>query len=194
MNVRKHLAGFAIFSVILGSAILINHFLTIPDAVIAPVINRPEAISVTVKDVRQPVTFRVRQVSLDYINKKSYTELSLFSHPDVPLPEKIWVMTTYFSPDSELAEDWTVIKEIRQPFASGAGETFVAASDWDLPPRLDKPGAGYFARVYVSSEHQGKFYEPDYSAPRDIAKAVPVVVHWPDKTPLAGSTAKKRSR
>jgi hypothetical protein len=193
MSVRKHLAGFAIFSVILGSAILINHFLTILDATIPPVL-RPEATPVRVKEERQPVTHQVRQVSLDYINQKSYTELRLFRQLDQPAPDKVWVITTYFSPDSARAEDWTTTTEIHQPFARGNGQVFVATAEWDLPPALHKPGAGYFARVYVSSEYQGHFYEPDYATNNDIARAVPVVIHWPDKKVASTSTAKKFSR
>lgn len=82
MNVRKHLAGFVIFSFILGSAILINHFLNIPVATIPPVL-RAEAAPVIIKE-QQTIIYLVRQVSLDYINKKSYTELSLYRKPNKP--------------------------------------------------------------------------------------------------------------
>lgn len=193
MNVRKHLAGFALFSFILGSAILINHLLTIPNVTIPPVL-RPEATPVIVKEW-QPVIYRVRQVSLDYRNKKSYTELSLYRQLHRPAPETVWVTTTYFSPDSTRAEDWTTITEIRHPFARGNGEeVVVATANWELPPSLETPGAGYFARVHVSSEYQGNIYPPDYLHSSDIANAVPVVVHWPDKKSVAVSAAKKFSR
>jgi hypothetical protein len=194
MNVRKHLAGLAIFSFILGSAILINHFLTIPNANIPPIAGT-ENLPGKVKDGQPPVTYRVRQVSLDYINRKSYTELSLFRQWDGPAPEKVWVTTTFFSPDSTRAQDWTTVTEIRQPFAAGNGEVFIATSLWELPPFLNKPGDGYFARVDVSLEREGKVYPPDYSYTRsDLADAVPVVIHWPDKQGVARSTAKKSSR
>jgi hypothetical protein len=192
MNARKHLAGFVIFSIILGSAILINHFLTIPKATIPPVVSYIAAPVMAGKS--QPVSYHVRQVSLDYLNKKSYTELSLFIEPNQPEPERVWVTTTYFSPDSARAEDWTTITEIPQPFARGNGEVFVAAAEWELPPALQTPGAGYFARVYVSSEAEGKFYPPDYLSKSDLADAVPVVVHWPDKKSAATIPAKKFSR
>ena len=191
MNIRKHVAGLVVFSIILGSAILINYFLNIPDATIPPVVSHEDTLVRTRE--RQPVTFRVRQVSLDYINKKSYTELNLFRQLDQPVPEKVWVMTTYFSPDSTRAEDWTTITEIRQPFSRGNGEVFVATAEWDLPPALKRPGAGYFARVYVSSEAQGNFSSPDYHYGSDIQNAVPVVVHWPDNRSASARTAKKFS-
>lgn len=192
MNARKHVAGFVVFSFILGSAILINHFLTIPQATIPPVPIQ-EAIPVTVKEP-QAVTYRVRQVSLDYANKKSYTELRLFRQPNQPAPERVWVTTTYFSPDTTRAEDWTTVTEIRQPFANGDGEIFVATADWDLPPALQTPEAAYFARVYVSSESQGRVSPPDYQANSNIADATPVVVHWPNKKSVTASTAKNFTR
>lgn len=193
MNVRKHLAGFAIFSFIVGSAILVNHFLNIPDARIPPVI-RPEAVAGTVK---APVTFRVQQISLDYNRGRSYTQLSLFRQLDQPAPEKVWVMTTFFSPDSPRAESWSISTAISQPFANGNGQSVVAIGNWDLPPLLesDKPGAGYFARIYVSSESQGKFTEADYQNKGDVTDAIPVVIHWPDEKSMASSgPTRKRSR
>lgn len=188
MNARKHVAGFVVFSFILGSAILINHFLTIPPATIQPVPIQAAA-PITVKE-RQFVAYRVRQVSLDYVNKKSYTELRLFRQLDQPAPERVWVTTTYFSPDATRAEDWTTITEIRQPFASGDSEIFVATADWELPPALQTPEAAYFARVYVSSESQGHVSSPDYQSNSNIADATPVVVHWPDKKSVAASADK----
>jgi hypothetical protein len=192
MNVRKHAVGFVVFSIILGSAILINHFLNIPDATIPPVLSQ-EAAPVIAKEL-QPVTYRVRQVSLDYVNKKSYTQLSLFRQPDQPAPETVWVTTTYFSPDTTRAEDWTTTTEIHQPFARGNGELFVATADWELPPALKTPGAGYFARVYVSSEYQGNLYPPDYRSASNIANAVPVVIRWADEKSVSAMTATKFSR
>jgi hypothetical protein len=104
------------------------------------------------------------------------------------------VITTYRSPNSELAESWVVTKEIREPFAGGDSAVVVAASDWDLPPASNAHGEGYFARVDVSSEHQGKFYPPDYRANSGVADAEPVVIHWPDQKNAAAGTAKKRPR
>jgi hypothetical protein len=192
MNVRKHLAGFTLFSVILGSAILINHFLTIPYAAIPPV-QISEATPVRITE-EPPVTFHVRQISLDYINRKSYTELSLFRQPDQPAPETVWVKTTYFSPDSTRAQIWTTIAEIRQPFSRGNGQVFVATADWELPPSLKTPGDGYFARVSVSTEAQGTFYPPDYQSESEIEDSLPVVVHWPEEDGFPVRNAKKFSR
>lgn len=187
MSVRKHLAGFVIFSVILGSAILINHFLNIPDARIPPVLST-EAVAGKIKRRQQaPVNYRIHQISLDYNRGRSYTQLSLFRQPGQPVPEKVWVMTTFYSPDSARAESWTISTEIAQPFDNG--EPFVATGNWQLPPLLDKPGAAYFARVYVSSESQGEFSEADYQSKDARADAIPVVIHWPDKKSGAATAA-----
>ncbi|HUQ30818.1 MAG TPA: hypothetical protein VM095_01805 [Pyrinomonadaceae bacterium] len=192
MNVRKHIDGFAVFLIILIIAVAINEYLTFPNfkarsvRVAAPP-SQPKPSR------RQPVAFKVRQVSLDYINRKSYTELNLFHELDQPAPETVWVTTTYYSPDSARAEDWTVTTKIDHPFDKGNGEIFVAASDWDLPPLMSKPGAGYFARVDVSSEYQGRFYDPDYHYSSDPRNAVPVVIHWPDDS-MPARASKKFSR
>jgi hypothetical protein len=193
MNFRKHLAGFAIFSVILGSAILINNFLTMPVATIPPVLSQ-EAAPVIIKEPQQqqPITYRVRQVSIDYMNKKSYTELSLEREPDQFMPEAIWVKTTYFLPDSTRTEDWTTLTKISEPFAKGDHAIVVAVSDWDFPPASNKDTPGLFARIYVSSESSdNNSYSPVVKFSPDIAVAVPVVLHWPDEKRDSAMTAKK---
>lgn len=190
MNVRKHVDGFAVFLIILSIAVSINEYLTFPNFKVLPVRIAAPHPQPKINGPQQPVTFKVRQVSLDYNSRKSYTELNLFRPLDQPAPDKVWVTTTFFSPDSTRAEDWTVTTEFHQPFDKGNGEVFVATEHWDLPPLLDKPGAGYFARVEVSSEYQGKVYEPEYSYSSDPRNAMPVVIHWPDEDVLARDSKK----
>jgi hypothetical protein len=48
------------------------------------------------------------------------------------------------------------------------------------------PKAGYFARVYVSTEYADKSYPADVQFNRDITDAEPVVVHWPDEISTVG--------
>jgi hypothetical protein len=187
MNFRRHVDGFAVFLIILTIAIFIHEYLNLPILKVTPIrVATPPAQPPVGKP--QPVAFKVRQVSLDYINKKSYTEISLFHEPGQPVPEKVWVFTSFHSPQSTRAEDWTVSTEFHRPFDKGYGETFVAVSDWDLPPLLNRPGEGYFARVEVSSEAQGKFYDADYHYSSDPANAVPVVIHWPDEKSATTTT------
>ncbi|MDT4898393.1 MAG: hypothetical protein QOH25_3470 [Acidobacteriota bacterium] len=192
MNVRKHLAGFAIFSVILGSAILINKFLTIQETTLVSV-PQPIATSVTVKNPL-PVIYRVGQVSLDYINKKSYTVVNLERQPDQPAPETLWITTFYFSPDYSPARGWTTTTEIRQPFARGDHTEFIATAECALCSLSETPGAGYFARVYVSAEYPVNSYPPDFQSNREIMGASSVVIHWPDNKWQVAPTGEKFSR
>jgi hypothetical protein len=192
MNARKHVAGFIVFSIVLSSAVLINYFLTIPDAIL-PAVPVPQPVIISVQE-KSPLAYRVRQVSLDYIHRKSYTELSLELKSGQPAPETIRVTTTYFSPETTRAEDWTTITKISEPFERGNQTVVVATADWELPPTLYTEGAGYFARVEVSAEYQGVSYQVAARSGSDIVDAVPVVVHWPDKKEMAARAAKKFSR
>jgi hypothetical protein len=189
MNVRKHLAGLALFSVILGSAIFINHFLNIPNATI-PSVPLQLPLSVT-KEKSPPVDYEVGQVLLDFINKKSYTELTLKRQPGQPSPEKLWVTTYYFSPDYASGRWWTSQTEISQPFAKGDQINLVTASSCDLCSSSDTPRVGYFARVYVSTEYADKSYPPDARFNRDITTATPVVIRWPDDKRQSAGTIDK---
>lgn len=181
MNLRKHLAGFAIFSVILGSAIFINHFLTIPNVTIpfAP-FRLPVAKTI---DESQPVYYyQARLVSLDFINKQSYTALSIQRQPGQPVPQKLWVRTDYFSPDYAPGRSWTSQTEISQPFAQSERFEYVATASCDWCSSSDTPKAGYFAHVYVFADYDGTAYPPDSQFNGDITTAVPVVVQAERKT------------
>jgi hypothetical protein len=190
MNVRKHLAGLAIFSVILGSAIFINHFLTIPNVTI---LSDPRRLPFSdMKKRPQPVSYNVEQVSLDFANNKSYTQLTLERQPGQPAPEKLWVTTYYFSPEPASGRGWTTTTEIPQPFAQRDKIELITASSCDLYSSSSAtPGGGYFARVYVSTEYADESYPPDAQSNRDITNATPVVVRWPDDKRQSADTMDK---
>jgi hypothetical protein len=189
MNVRKHLAGFALFSVILGSAIFINHFLNIPNVTI-PSAPLQLPFSVT-KEKSQPIAYEVKQVSLDFINKKSYTVLTLEHQPGQPVPEKLLVTTLFFSPDYP-GGVWTSKAEISQPFAQTDQGDFIATAFCALSLHSATPRAGYFARVYISTEDADSPYPPDVRFDRDIRSAFPVVVYWPDGSTLTVDPTEKK--
>jgi hypothetical protein len=189
MNVRKHLAGLALFSVILGSAIFINHFLNIPNLTI-PSAPLQLPFSVT-KEKSQPIGYEVKQVSLDFINKKSYTQLTITRQPGQPAPEKLLVTTFFFSPDYP-GGVWTSKAEILQPFAQSDQIDFVATAFCGLSLHSDMPRAGYFARVYVSTGDADNYYPPDVQFSRDIRTAFPVVVYWPDGNILTADPTEKK--
>jgi hypothetical protein len=189
MNVRKHLAGLALFSVILGSAIFINHFLNAPNATI-PSAPLQLPFSVT-KGQSQPIGYDVKQVSLDFVNKKSYTVLTLKRQPGQPAPDKLRVTTFFFSPDYP-GGIWTSKAEIPQPFAQGDETNFVATAFCGLSFHSDTPRAGYFVRVYVSTEDADNSYPADAQFSRDIRTAFPVVVYWPDGNILIADPTEKK--
>jgi hypothetical protein len=195
MNVRKHVAGFAVFLIILTSAIVIHEYLNFPGWKVRPVrVTTPPPPRRVVKST-QPVDYRVRQVSLDYVNRKSYTEVVLTRQPGRPAPDRIWVMTGFYSPDSARAEEWNISAELKDPFGEGDEVVFVAESDWDLPPLTNASGAGYFARVHVSSEYEGRVSPPDYGYSESGRYVpIPVVVHWPVKQGASASAPGKFSR
>jgi hypothetical protein len=186
MNVRKHLAGFALFSLILGSAIFINYFLTLPDATIPPV---PTQLLIAEAMESPRFTYKVRQVSLDLANGTGYTTLRLRLRSGEPAPESIWVRTSYFSPDIARS-GWSSMVEIRQPFASGEEVEIVAADSWhwEVHPTHPTAKASYFAHVDVAS------WPSDVRFSRDMTTATPVVMHWPDEEKVSAPTIKKFSR
>jgi hypothetical protein len=189
MNVRKHLAGLALFSVILGSAIFINHFLNVPNVAI-PSAPLQLPFSVT-KETSQPIGYEVKQVSLDFINKKSYTVLTLKRQAGQPVPEKLWVTTFFFSPDYP-GGIWTSKAGILRPFAQSDETDFIATAFCGLSLHSDTPRAGYFARVSVSTEDADNSYPPDAQFSRDIRTAFPVVVYWPDGNILIADPTEKK--
>jgi len=177
MNLRKHAAGFVIFSIILGSAIFINAYLTAPTATVPPVPTGELPQQIFIEEMNTPaetVNFKVRLVSLDFINRQSYTALTLKREAGQPAPRKLWVTTVFFLPDRGFGKILTSYTEILKPFAHGDVLEYVAASscDWCESPNI--PRAGYFARVYVSAIDADSSYPPDIDF--DIKTATPVVV------------------
>ena len=187
MNLRKHIQGFAVFLIILTTAIVIYEYLTTPSwkvsrvPVIAPL---PQETTPS----PQPISFKVRQVSLDFINFESHTTLTLKPEAGQPLPEKLWVTTVFFAPDSAPGRGWTSKAEIRRPFAGSESFEITATGKCDWCEASQLPRAGYFARVYVSTEYADNAYPADAQFNRGITDAEPVVVHWPDKL----STGRRR--
>lgn len=182
MNLRKHVAGLALFLVIFGSAVFINAYLTAPIGQVPPVPVVAPMLPQLTMSRPQPISFKVRQVSLDFINFESHTTLALKREDGQPVPEKLWVTTVFFAPDYARGRGWTSEAEIRRPFASDDRIEVTATGECGWCEVSDMPKAGYFARVYVSTEYAGKSsYPADIQFNRDITDAEPVVVHWPDE-------------
>jgi hypothetical protein len=207
MNLRKHVAGFALFSIIVGSAIFINAYLIAPIARVPPVQigvqpvgYEPIGISTAQS---QPVSYKVSQVLLNFTDDKSYTELQINRLPGQPVPETFWVTTYFFSP-AYPGKVWTTKTEIHQQFAQSGQPYFVAASPCSLcsfikslpAQRIESKNngslsdslasanrstnTGFFARVYVSAEFADNLGTPDKYFNSDIKSAIPVVMEWPE--------------
>jgi hypothetical protein len=182
MNLRKHLAGFAIFFVILGGAIFINNYLTIPNVRIPSVPFNAPPLLVDKIEKPQPVNYKVRLVSLDFINKESYTALVLKREAGQTAPEKLWVTTVFFSPSRPTGKVLKSNAGILQPFAHGDVLEYVVTSSFDWCESGNIPRAGYFARVYVSADYADSPYPPDVVFDSDIRTAIPVLVQAERKT------------
>ncbi len=170
MNLRKHLAGFLVFSVIVASAIFVHAYLTAPVATFPPLPIKESGPAPVLEEAEAAREVKPRLVTLDFVNNQSHATLRLTRAPGSPAPEKLWV-TTYFFVPGHAGSVWTTTAEIEEPFAAG-DHIEVVASAMFLRDRSDD---NYFARVYVSTDSRAWF--PALSSiNRDIASATPVVV------------------
>lgn len=192
MNLRKHIDGFAVFLIILTIAVTINEYLTRPGWK-APHVEIAAPLPQAPINNEQPVNFKVRQVSLDFIKGESHTTLSLKREAGESAPEKLWVTTVFFSPQYPARGSWTSKTEINQPFADDDQIEITATSDCESCVPFDTSRTGYFARVYVSTEEDNNSSLPDEQFSRDITTAVPVVLHWPDSLRRSAVASKPAS-
>jgi hypothetical protein len=119
---------------------------------------------------------QVGLVTLDRENARSYTQVSLSTHP-ARLPARLRVRTFFFSPDDPSRRVWGGDAiEIVRPFDGSASASVTVAAPCSWCADADAPRGGYFARVQVSD---GREETPlPYGAEfRDISTAAPVVVH-----------------
>lgn len=186
MRLPKQWQGFIAFTIVLASTVLIYDYFSwppwkgrraeAPAAAPAPAPDEPQP-SRTVYDV-PPVSHTVRLVSLDFINGKSYTTVTLQREAGLPEPERLWVTTVFLSPEHAPGASWTTTAEVRAPFGTGnrAGRTEITAeASCSWCSRYGPPAPGYFARVYVWTE-DGPHLLPPEAFDADITTAVPVVV------------------
>lgn len=152
MNIPKHVAGIALFTLIFSVSVFIAGLLTEPAMTMrippvpidAPLYRSPAAF--------QLVDYKVRLVSLDFINQKSYTTLTLKRDADGPAPERIWVYTYFSTPVVSLHRAWpSAPVEILEPFADGdeVSLTAAAACQWCTDPGV--PRSDFYANVGVST-------------------------------------------
>lgn len=182
MNIPKHVAGIALFTLIFSVSVFIANLLTEPAMTmrIPPVpIDAPPYNS---RAAFQFVDYKVRLVSLDLINRKSYTTLTLKRDADGPAPERIWVYTYFFIPRVSLHRTWTSVPvEIREPFADGdeVSLTVAGACRWCVD--LTGPTSEFYANVGVSTL-SGEDAQRIAQMKTDIKEASPVLVQFDQKS------------
>jgi hypothetical protein len=186
MNLRKHVAGFALFSVIVGCAIFINAFFTVPQKIVSSMHVSASPSQPPLED-SQPVNFAVRLVTVDFNTGMTYTTLAFKRQAGQPLPERLWVTTVFSSSENQ---EWEAIStvEINQPFTNGNQAEITASRQCDFCSPFSKastgeffariPTEGYFARVYVSTTKPDKFNLRPHQFGKEIPNTVPVVIQW----------------
>jgi hypothetical protein len=175
MNLRKHLAGLAIFLAIFGSTVLIFNYLTSPMVTVHT--GNPIPLS-TQPATPVELSYEVQYASLDFINRKSYVELAFnLKESSRRAPRKLWVRTYFFAPHYDGQRVWSSeVTELRSPFMDGDRYELssVASCDWCSDSSV--PKAGYYARVIVSTRSADDTYLSDSEINREITTATPVVV------------------
>ncbi|HYG80859.1 MAG TPA: hypothetical protein VD861_10745 [Pyrinomonadaceae bacterium] len=180
MRLPRHVAGFIVFFIILTCSEVISYYFTrrFKPAVRVKVATTATETPLDAAYDAPPVSHTVRLVSLDFINGKSYTTLTLQRDTSWPEPERLWVTTVFVSPESAPGRSWTTTTEVRNPFGTGnrAGITEITAeASCSWCARSGPPAPGYFARVYVWTE-DGAHVPPPEAFDADITTAIPVVV------------------
>ena len=102
MNIPQHAAGISLFIFIAVVSIFIVSLMAAPLEMIPPVAldARTKVDKATDESAQVPhVRYRAQLVSLDFINRQSYTTLKLVRLPDGPVPDKLWVCTSFFVPE-----------------------------------------------------------------------------------------------
>jgi hypothetical protein len=167
MRSEKHVHGFVVFVTILTGIIFVYEYFR------GPFPSR-DARAESATYAEPAVDYDVRLVSLDFINGKSYTTLSLKLRPGRDAPEKLLVNTYFYVPGETGERGWTSLTEIQSPFAEGRRVEVVATATCDWCARQGTPKAGYFADVYVSTRYGGGNLPETFGPP--VVAAVPVVV------------------
>ena len=177
MNVPKHVAGIALFTLIVGVSVFIAGLLTEPAMTmrIPPVpIDAPLDSS---SGAFQSIDYKVQFVSLDFINRKSYTTLSIKRRAEDFRPARLWVYTSFFTAESPRKIWLSAPVEIKDPFVSGDEVSLTVPFLLPEASRyLYSLRATYYARVGVSAvSSEAAIYSAEQMG-SDIETAIPVLV------------------
>jgi hypothetical protein len=175
MNIPKHIAGLALFILIVGASIFIANIMAAPVLTIPPV---PLLDASPSRDTTElsPFRYGARLVSLDFINRQSYTTAKLKRHANLPAPERLWVYTLFFIPEYPQIRWTSGPVEVLRPFEDSDEATITVSGECALCGDSRAPRSGYYARVYVSTSPSEWYLWRDAKIDTDIASAIPVLV------------------
>jgi hypothetical protein len=179
MNIPKHAAGILLFIFIAVISIWIVSIVAAPLEIIPTVaLHEPKAAYKPAEASEQvsQISYRVQLVSLDFINRESYTTLKLKRQPDGPAPGKLWVCTSFFVPEYPQKEWSSALVEINEPFAGGDEVSLTVTGACPSCADASAPRAGYYARVSLSTVQGDSACGPGERAQTDIKTAIPVLV------------------
>jgi hypothetical protein len=178
MNIPKHVAGIALFIFIAAVSIFIVGIVTAPLQMIPPVsVASPAQDGIDSPDIG----YSAQLVSLDFINRKIYTTLTLRRDANEPAPDRLWVNTSVFIPGSPYQSRWGNSVEVRRPFADGDNVRLTVTADcqWCADPSM--PRAGYYARVGISTVSANDALYRAAQVEPDIKTTIPVLVQVEQK-------------
>lgn len=175
MNTPKHVAGVALFIFIVSASIFINGMMTAPVLTIPPVPLLDTTPTRTTTG-SPPFRYQAQLVSIDFINRQSYTTLKLKRHSGWPTPERLWVYTLFFVPEYPHMSWSSGPVEVIRPFRDSDEATITVAGECPLCDDSRAPRSGYYARVYATTNPN---YYDSLRAGKidtDITTAIPVLV------------------
>jgi hypothetical protein len=152
MNIPKHIAGIVLFIFIVSISVFIVDIVNVPLEMIPPFSVEEGPVFCEIKEAEPPVGYKVQLVSLDFINRESYTTLTLKRDETRLAPERVWVATSFYTLERPLQSWSSAPVEIRLPFDGGDKVTLTLKSACPWCGDASAPRAGYYARVQVSAE------------------------------------------
>lgn len=173
MNTPKHIAGIALFILIVSVSAFIASIVAAPLHLIPPVplpATAPQNVTLS-----QPVNYKVPLVSLDFINRKIYTTLTVKRERGTALPNKIWVFTSLFVPERPSASWSSLPVEVSNPFANG-DELSLTLSGTCKWCNTEDQRNGYYANIGVSTVSADDAIQRAARMSKDIKTAIPVLV------------------
>lgn len=131
-----------------------------------------------------PVAFRVEQAVVDFARKQSYTTLVIEPRAGEPVPERVWVWTTYYEPPADAPhakQQWR--KWTSEPTEVSIGDKrriqFVAACAVCGERRAGKPT--FYVRVHLAPDAPAHASVEAASDDFNLADVTPVVVQGLDR-------------